>query len=352
MVDKNYCMSSYLAFRYIEADDKDFFPGLHHSHIAALPEDQIHMVKTADEIDKVIADQFSALSDAKLGILLSGGMDSAILASYMRGCDAYTFRFLGGTYQEEELNRAKYYANYYGLRLHYVDIDWEETVKPYLPPLMRAKAAPVHSIEPQIMQAAVRAKADGITKMVIGESSDLIFGGMDKLLSQDWSFSDFMRRYIFTQPSEVLNQPVDMGYLFERYRTGSRIDFCRFLDDVFSIESSSSYLNAFQTADLPYIDPYACMKMEDPLDLQRIRNGETKYLIQELFAKKYPDIQVPEKVPMPRPVDSYFKDWDGPSRYEFKRGLDMRTFSGNQKWQLYCLEQFLNLYEPEAGGLL
>ena len=142
MVDKNYCMSSYLAFRYIEADDKDFFPGLHHSHIAALPEDQIHMVKTADEIDKVIADQFSALSDAKLGILLSGGMDSAILASYMRGCDAYTFRFLGGTYQEEELNRAKYYANYYGLRLHYVDIDWEETVKPYLPPLMRAKAAP------------------------------------------------------------------------------------------------------------------------------------------------------------------------------------------------------------------
>ena len=68
MVDKNYCMSSYLAFRYIEADDKDFFPGLHHSHIAALPEDQIHMVKTADEIDKVIADQFSALSDAKLGI--------------------------------------------------------------------------------------------------------------------------------------------------------------------------------------------------------------------------------------------------------------------------------------------
>ena len=28
MVDKEYCMSSYLAFRYIEADDKEFFPGL------------------------------------------------------------------------------------------------------------------------------------------------------------------------------------------------------------------------------------------------------------------------------------------------------------------------------------
>lgn len=26
MVDKNYCMSSYMAFRYIEDKDKDFYP--------------------------------------------------------------------------------------------------------------------------------------------------------------------------------------------------------------------------------------------------------------------------------------------------------------------------------------
>ena len=30
MIDKNYCMSSFLAFRFIEKDDVDFFVGLKH----------------------------------------------------------------------------------------------------------------------------------------------------------------------------------------------------------------------------------------------------------------------------------------------------------------------------------
>ena len=32
MVDKKFCMSSYLAFRYIEKDDKEFTVGLHHEY--------------------------------------------------------------------------------------------------------------------------------------------------------------------------------------------------------------------------------------------------------------------------------------------------------------------------------
>ena len=37
MVDKNYCMSSYTAFRYIERDDMDFYPGMHHENIKQIP---------------------------------------------------------------------------------------------------------------------------------------------------------------------------------------------------------------------------------------------------------------------------------------------------------------------------
>lgn len=33
MIDKKFCMSSYMAFRYIEKDDMDFYPGMHHSNI-------------------------------------------------------------------------------------------------------------------------------------------------------------------------------------------------------------------------------------------------------------------------------------------------------------------------------
>lgn len=346
MVDKKYCMSSYMAFRYIEDDNKEFYEGMKHRNIKSLADEERTVVFTADEIDTEIAKQMEQFSNKKKGILLSGGMDSAIVASYIPGSDAYTFRFLGGNYQKEELNRAEYYANYYGLNLHYVDISWD-TVEFYLDACIKSKCAPVHSIEPQILQAAIQAKNDGIEMMFVGESSDLIFGGMDGLLAKDWSFNEFMDRYIFVNPDEVLVEAESMQYLFERYRKGEMIDFLSFMDDVFSIESSSSYMNAFSVAKMPYYDPYARLKMGTPLDLYRVRNGESKYMIRELMAKKYPEIPVPNKVPMPRPVDEYFKDWEGPTRNEFRKDINIDKYNGNQKWLLFCLEYFLNVFEPQ-----
>ena len=170
----------------------------------------------------------------------------------------------------------------------------------------------------------------------------MLSGGMDQLLSRDWDFDDFAKRYTFTEPSDVLVEPVDVSYLFERYRRGNKIDFMKFMDDVFSIESSGFYMNAFDAAQIDYFDPYANLEMGVPLDLNRVRHGEPKYLIRELFAKKYRNFPVPDKVPMPRPVDFYFAQWQGPTRPEFKPNLDMENFTGNQKWQLYCLERFLN----------
>ena len=84
--------------------------------------------------------------------------------------------------------------------------------------------------------------------------------------------------------------------------------------------------------------------------MKRIRAGESKYVIRELYKKKYPDLSLPEKLPMPRPVDIYFKDWQGPTRPEFRRDIDMSALTGNQKWLLYCLEQFLNMHEPLKIG--
>lgn len=344
MTDKKYCMSSYMAFRYIEDDEKEFFDELKHGTFKPLPDEKKTPVRTADDIDREIGKQMSQFKDKKKGIMLSGGMDSAIVASYLSGSDAYTFRFLEGEFQREELSRAEYYAKYYGLRLHYVDISWD-TVVSNLEPVMKAKCAPVHSIEPQIFQAALQAKNDGVEMMFVGESSDLVFGGMDSLLSKDWTFDEFVNRYIFTQPEDVLNDPEDMKYLFERYRIGNNIDFLKFMDDIFSIESSGSYMNAFKAAKMPWYDPYAQLKMADKLDLYRIRHGEPKYLIRELMAKKYPEIPVPNKNPMPRPVDIYFKTWEGPKRPEFRNDLDMSKFTGNQKWQMYCLEKFLDMFE-------
>jgi len=344
MVDIDFCISSYLAFRYIENEEKDFSDLFHHKNLKPIPDNKRIMVKSSDEIDNQIEEQMKTFKGKHIGIMLSGGMDSAILASYLSGADAYTFRFLNGEYKSEELKRAEYYAKTSNLNLHYVDINWD-TVDKYLDTVMKAKGAPVHSIEPQIYQAALQAKADGVELMIIGESSDLVFGGMDGLLAKDWSFDEFTERYTFLNPDEVLENPISMRYLYERYREEDNIDFMAFVDDVYSIESSSSYLNAFEAAEMEYYDPYAKLKMAEPLDLYRVRSGESKYLIRQLMKKKYPDIDVPTKVPMPRLVDMYFENWKGPTRTEFRTDIELSKYTGNQKWQMYCLERFLNLLD-------
>lgn len=351
MVDKNYCMSAYVALRYIVDSDKEFYEETKHINTRLFDDSERISVKTAVDIDKELKRIILSLKDKKLGILLSGGMDSAILASYLPGGDAYTFRFMGGEYQKEELNRAEKYAEYYGLKLHYVDIEWS-TVEKNLDNVMKVKGAPVHSIEPQLVQAALQAKEDGIEMLIIGNGSDYVFGGMDGLLSKDWSFEEFYKRYIYIDPEEVLKEPVDMRCCFEKYRRGNDIDFLGVMEDIAIEESYSSYYNAFKVAEIEYIDPYAYLKMAEPLDLNRVRNGESKYLIRELFSMKYPYVEIPDKLPMPRPVDSYFADWEGPKRPEFVKGLDMTKYTGNQKWLLYCLERFLDMYEPKKISII
>ena len=117
------------------------------------------------------------------------------------------------------------------------------------------------------------------------------------------------------------------------------------MDEVFSVESSGSYWNAFSVAQLPYYDPYARLTMAEPLDMERVRSGEPKYLVRGLYAMKYPELEIPFKIPMPRPVDKIFEKWEGPRRPEFRQDIPMDKLTGNQKWQLWCAELFLNLFD-------
>jgi len=344
MVDRNFCLSSYMAFRYIWKDGKDFAEGFQHKNFRPVEMKDRIAVRTSEDIDREIQKQFDELyaKYEHIGILLSGGMDSANLAAYLkRGSHAYTFNSASGEF-DADVERAKTYCKKLQLNHHLIDITMDD-YKKYTPIVMQQKFAPVHSIEPQIYKAAEMAKQDGVQLMIVGESADLIFGGMDKLISPQWTFDAFAKRYTFLAPQLVLKNPVDQSELFEQYRQGENgIDVLTFMDEVFSIESSSSYMNAFGAAWMPYYDPYAKLVMADPLDMNRVRNGEPKYLVRGLYAIKYPDLEIPFKIPMPRPVDAVFKDWEGPKRPEFRDDIPMNQLTGNQKWQLWCAEQFLN----------
>ena len=352
MINKNFCLSSYMAYRYIYKNDVDFYEGMKHKNIEPVEKEQRIAVSNYKEIDKFIQSEFDELYKKynKIGILLSGGMDSAILATYLRkGSNAYTFSTELSDVYAMDNQRSEKYCELLNLNHHYIDISFDD-YKKYTPIVMQTKGVPVHSIEPQIYKAAITAKKNGDELIIVGESADLIFGGMNQLLAEEWSFDAFKKRYTFLDPNLVLKNPDNSVFeLFEKYRLdNNKIDYLSFMDDVFSIESSSSYLNAFNTAEMPYFDPYARMIMKNKLDLNRVRNGEPKYDIRELFAYKYPSLEVPFKIPMPRPVDTIFKNWEGPTRKEFKEDIPMEQLTGNQKWQLWCAERFLNINEPET----
>jgi asparagine synthetase B (glutamine-hydrolysing) len=345
IIDKNYCMSHYMAFRFIKDENINFYDGLSHTVFKPRDEKEITPVYTTDDIDRIIREKIKEFYiPNKTAILLSGGMDSAVLASYLpKGTKAYTFHCIAeGAIDERE--QAKKYCDAYGLNQEIIEMNWSD-FEELTPEILKADGVPFHSIEVQLLKAAKYAKSQGIERFIIGESSDLIYGGMDKLISKDWNFDEFYNRYNFVEPSIALKNPIGVKDIYEKYRLpNNKIDFMKFMDEVFSIESSTSYMHAFKIAGIDYLDPYTYTKMALPLDLNRVRNGEPKYMIRELFAKRYPNIPVPNKIPMPRATTQWLKDYKV-SRSEFIPNCT-ENMTGDQKWLCWCLEQFLNIYEP------
>lgn len=338
-------MSRFLAFRFIEREEDNFFPGLAHKVWKRPGEGEIAAVGTADEI---LREARAAIENfyepGRTAIFLSGGIDSAILAALLpAGTKAYTFRCVAPG-AIDETRQAALYARINSLDHEIIDMRWED-FEALTPELLRFDGVPFHSIEVQLLKAARHAKAAGRDKLVLGESADGVFGGLSGLLSRDWDAESLEQRYSFVRPAAALKHPVDVSDVFRRYRTpGGTIDIEAFLRNVFCIESSSSYMHAFELAGVEACMPYGRMRPAAPLDLARIRRGESKYLLRELFAKLYPGLAAPEKIPMPRATEQWFAEWGGPRRREFIPGCQA-GMTGDQKWLVWCLEQFLEMHD-------
>lgn len=344
MIDKNYCMSHYLAFRFIKDENINFFDGLSHTVFKPRDEREIAPVSTIDEMDSIIRTKINEFYiPNKTAVLLSGGIDSAILASYLpEGTKAYTFKCIANG-AIDETAQARKYCDAYKLDHEIIEMNWSD-FEELTPEILKADGVPFHSIEVQLLKAAKYAKSQGIERFIIGESADLIFGGMDKLIGKDWNFEEFYNRYNFVEPSKALKNPISVKDVYEKYRLpNDKIDFLTFMDEIFSIESSTSYMHAFKIAGIEYLDPYTFMKMAFPLDLSRIRNGEPKYMVRELFAKRYPNIEIPTKIPMPRATNQWLENYK-PTRPEFIENC-VENMTGDQKWLCWCLEQFLNMHD-------
>ena len=343
-VDKNFCMSSFLMYRFIVDSEKCFDERYTHP---AIKKDWIrHEIENSFELEKHLRSVVeNACQNKKTALALSGGIDSAILAKFMpKGSVAYTFKcIVPGVKVTDETEMAAKYAQECGLEHRVVEIYWEDFEK-LSPVIMAHKNQPTHSIEVQIYKAAMQAKADGFETMIFGETADCVYGGHSNLLAKDWKIGDFIDRWSFVKPYHVLKNPQMILAPYFEFANKGYIDVPKFLTDFEYYASVNFYLHATQMAGIDLVVPYAYTRMKDELDLHRVRNGENKYLIREVFSRLYPNYSIPAKVPMPRPMNEWLEKWSGPCRPEFwSHCTDNMT--GDQKWLVWALEKFLNMID-------
>lgn len=344
MVDKKYCSSSYLMYRTIADRSKCFTekykPRLFQDNTSKAP------VKNASDLLQELKNQVeNCTKDGKAALALSGGIDSAILAKFMpKGAKAYTFQcIVPGIEVMNEVPEAKKFAEENGLEHEVIEVYWED-FENYAPLLMKHKGAPIHSIEVQIYKAALKAKADGYERVIFGESSDVNYGGFSGLTSKDWTVGEFIDRYSYVAPYHALKDfelPVEP---ITRYEKDGYVDVHEFCRHVFLCEAMGTYTNACESAGITLETPYLHTWLSVPLDYDRIRSGETKYIVREAFEKLYPEWEIPMKIPMPRPMNEWLADWKGPVRDEFWRHCT-DNMTGDQKWLVWALEKFFDLIE-------
>lgn len=339
-----FCLSSYLAFRYVAKKNHEWLPGVR-PEFPSQADDDLILVGSSQEILSTLRRLVASLpSIERTGIFLSGGIDSAILAALLpEGTIAYTINFMAASGANEG-ERAVRYARQYNLKHKIIQVNWED-YEEYEPLLMSMKKSPLHPVEVALYKASFTAKTDGVETIILGNGADSTFGGLDRLLSKDWTFEDFMARYTFVNPASVLKEPASIHEVYEPYRRGENIDYIEFLKKVHGIGVIQAFNNSTRSAGISVAEPFERMKLKGGLDLHRIRAGEPKYLLVDVFKELYPGITIPCKIPFARPMDEWLVNYSGPKSEVFRSGLDMSAFTGDQKYLIRCLDRFIELLE-------
>jgi len=340
MVFNSFCLNSYLTFRYIPKSGIEWLPGVK----SLVIDDQTGTVpvSSSEDIYAFLEEDIKiTIKNRSPGILLSSGIDSAILASFLpSGTPAYTIRFEAeGAIDESQM--ASEYAGLYNLDHKVIDVRWEDYEK-YMDNLMLVKGAPLHAVEVGLFKASREFTSAGVDLIIVGNGADSTFGGLDKLLSVDYTCAEFIERYTFVSPNDVLKDVVDLSYIFEDYITHEKFNTVRFLKTVHGLGIVQAFGNALG---LNTYEPYEKLILSGPLDINKIRSGQSKYVLRELFNRRFPKFQIPEKIAFARPMDLWLEGWTGPVREEFLDNIDISKFTGDQKWLIYCLERFMNINE-------
>jgi hypothetical protein len=338
---KNY--SEYLTFR-------SFYTGFPST------QEKTTEIKNIDEAINFIRDYLSKLSNP--AILLSGGMDSAILLPYMpKNTTAYTI--FHDKLKTNEVEIAREYCDKYSIKHVAISINEKEYFS-VIDKLIISKKMPITPSEPIIYLAAKRANEDGFSEIVTGAGADTKLGGF-KRFRRSLSRKEYQKNLSksYTSPEKILKKTNSLNHVFQQYLLPTP-KFNKVLDKSFlkrlktfllekNIIDANSFLgdigverftfdNAINLAGCKHFTPYN----QFTFDFDEKKNfKQPKYLIQEIYSRIYKQ-KAPKKLGLQKPTHM-LKDFKPQNMELFKDNIDIKKMNYTQKYLIYSLERFETL---------
>ncbi|PWJ12944.1 asparagine synthase-related protein [Jannaschia seohaensis] len=306
------------------------------------PSQKLTPVSTAQEMHDYIAQRMGALAtQGKIGIMLSGGMDSVMLAKFLpEGSIAYTLDYGEGQEQHSEFAEAAK-AIPPGVTHKKLSVT-REAYAEMARELTLLKREPLVPHDPAFGIGARVAREDGITHMVYGGGADPRFAGFAHFY-KDPSYEGVRKAIIkqFVAPWHVLKSPAPVDWVLGHFTVGNRVDVRGFLNIVGTEGQAVS--DTLRACGLTPVAPLAEMVWTHEFDIAG-RGG--KYPLRDLFKLIYPGKSPNKKAPLPVPYGAWMKGYV-PARPEFRTDR-LHWFGGKNLYQIYALELYMDLRDAHG----
>ncbi|MGR3677143.1 MAG: asparagine synthase-related protein [Paracoccaceae bacterium] len=295
----------------------------------------LHPVATAEEMRSYIAGRF-AETEGRIGIMLSGGMDSALLASFLpKGSIAYTLDYNKVADRFHEFDLAAEFVPE-GIEHKKVTVT-SDAYHEMCRKLTHLKKAPTVPHDPSVGITAEAAVKDGITHMVTGAGADGHFAGFAHLY-KDPSFAgvrDTLAKQ-FVLPSKVLKDPAPTDWVLGHFSIDGIVDVRTFLEEIGT--EGTAVRDTMIACGLVPLFPLTEMIYTGPYEITR-RGG--KHPIVDLFKLIYDGRRPNPKLALPVPYGPFMRNYT-PRRPEFlPEGVAALT--AKQQYQIYALELYMDM---------
>ena len=336
------CVGCFLRYR---SFPHDITPFMQKKHFAI--EKTPTKISNENDLDKYLNSFFKSIDFNKTGIMLSGGIDSSLLASYMpKGSYAFTIAY-PEMKNKDEVDRAKFFAKTFGLKLVVVEVTFQDVLR-FHDELVINKGQPLSSIEIGIYKMCLEAKKQNLDSLITGMGADGVFGGTFNLMSRDWTNKEFVERFTYIRPEVVMKNAVDSMEFYEMYYGNPYFDMFGFLDDVESEYTVSYFANPADLSGIKLYAPFESCVRNFELDRSEMLNGNEKKLLRLLF-KKHNGFEFSGiKKAFPRPIEYWENLYCDKLDDIFYSDSFARLNNSEQKWILFTTNRFIKLYKSSS----